>query len=133
MLETANVFVLAPPATLSGEAEEIITRRVQEGARLISFLDGPTAPALMFPELNPPFQLQRTVTSEPGDPVTAGTRKLFEALEGGDFSTAHFRRHYQNQILENRGGDVLLSYPDGSAALTASAAGSGAMVLANLP
>ena len=30
-------------------------------------------------------------------------------------------------------GDVLLSYPDGSAALTVSAAGSGAMVLANLP
>ncbi|MGA9451066.1 MAG: BatA domain-containing protein [Verrucomicrobiia bacterium] len=133
VLETADVFVLASPATLSGEAEEIITRRVNDGARLISFLDGPTSPALIFPALNPPFQLQRTVTSENGDSVSVSPRKFFEDLDAGDFSAPRFRRHYQNQLLENRAGDVLLSYPDGSAALTVSAAGNGAMVLANLP
>src|SRR5207249_4420332 len=39
ILETADVFLLVPPATLSGEATEIISRRVQEGARFISVLD----------------------------------------------------------------------------------------------
>ena len=133
VLETADVFVLASPATLSGEAEDIITRRVNEGARLISFLDGPASPALMFPSLNPPFQLQRSVASENGDPLSLGPRKFFEDLDAGDFSALRFRRHYQNQLLEYRAGDVLLSYPDGSAALTVSAAGDGAMVLANFP
>ncbi len=133
VLETADVFVLAAPVALSGEAVEIITRRVNEGARLISFLDGPTAPALMIPALAPPFQLQGAVTSENGDPVTVGPRKLFTELDAADFSTVRFRRHYQNQLLENRASDVLLSYPDGSAALTVSAAGSGAVVLANFP
>jgi hypothetical protein len=133
ILETADVFVLATPATLTGEAVEIITRRVQEGARLITFLDGPTAPALLIAALAPPFQLQRPVASGNGDPVKLGPRKLFTDLDAGDFSALRFRRHYQTQLLANRASDVLLSYPDGSAALTLSAAGQGAMVLANLP
>ena len=133
ILETADVFVLAAPATLTGEALEIIARRVNEGARLITFLDGPTAPALMISALAPPFLLQRTVESESGDAVAAGSRKLFAELDAADFSAPRFHRHYQNRLLENRAGDVLLSYPDGSAALTISAAGQGAVVLANLP
>jgi hypothetical protein len=133
VLETADVFVLAAPATLSGEAVEIITRRVNEGARLITFLDGPTAPALMLPALNPPFQLQRAVESADGDPVAAGPRKFFAELDAGDFSTPRFHRHYQTQLFNQRAGDVLLAYPDGSAALTLNAAGQGAVVLANLP
>jgi hypothetical protein len=133
ILETADVFCLAAPATLSGEAVEIITRRVNEGARLISFLDGPTAPALMFPALNPPFQLQNTVVSQNGDPVTMGARKLFGDLEAGDFSALRFRRHFQNHPPNSRVGDTLLSYPDGSAALTISAARRGLMVLVNFP
>jgi len=133
ILETADVFCLAAPATLSGEAVEIITRRVNEGARLISFLDGPTAPTLLFPALNPPFQLQNTVVSQNGDPVTMNMSKIFGELDAGDFSTLRFRRHFQNRPLAGRTGDTLLSYPDGSAALTISSAGRGAMVLVNLP
>jgi len=133
VLETADVFVLAAPATLTGEAAEIISRRVKEGARLVVFLDGPTAPSLMMPALVPPFQLQHTVDSAEGDPVAVGPRKLFADVDTGDFSAVRFHRHYQNQVLEGRGGDVLLSYPDGSAALTLSATGRGATVFANLP
>jgi hypothetical protein len=133
ILETADVFCLAAPTTLSGEAVEIITRRVNEGARLISFLDGPTALALMFPALNPPFQLQNTVVSQNGDPVTMTISKFFGELDAGDFSALRFRRHFQNHPPDSRAGDTLLSYSDGSAALTISAAGRGAMVLVNLP
>jgi len=133
VLETADVFVLAPPATLTGEATEIITRRVNDGARLITFLDGPTAPTMMFPMLTPPFQLQQTRQSEAGDAVALGPRKLFTELDASDFSALRFHRHFQTQTLDNRSGDVLLAYPDGSAALTLSTAGSGSVALANLP
>jgi hypothetical protein len=133
VLETADVFCIAAPATLSGEALEIIARRVNEGARLVSFLDGPKAPMLMFPALNPPFELQRTVTSDSGDPVSMVARQTFGELDAGDFSTLHFHRHFQNRPPESRSADTLLSYPDGSAALTISRAGHGAMVLVNLP
>ena len=105
ILETADVFRLAAPATLSGEAVEIISRRVNEGARLVSFLDGPTAPALMFPALNPPFQLQRAVASANGDAISMVTRKIFGELDAGDFSTPRFRRHFQNHPLESRAGE----------------------------
>jgi len=133
ILETADVFCLAAPATLSGEAVEIITRRVNEGARLISFLDGPTAAALIFPALNPPFQLQNTVVSQAGNPVTMSMSKFFGELDAGDFSALRFRRHFQNHPPASRAGDTLFSFPDGSAALTISPAGRGAMVLVNLP
>ena len=132
-LETADVFCLAAPAILSGEAVEIITRRVNEGARLISFLDGPTAPTLIFPALNPPFQLENTAVSQNGDRVTMSASKIFGELDASDFSALRFRRHFQNHPLAGRTGDILLSYPDGSAALTISTVGRGAMVLVNLP
>jgi len=133
LLETADVFVVAAPATLSGEALEIITGRVREGARLISFLDGPTAPALMFPALNPPFALQGAVASPGGDAVTLGARKVLGELDAADFSEPRFRRHFQNRPPDSRAGETLLAYADGSAALTISRAGRGAMVLVNLP
>jgi hypothetical protein len=133
ILETADVFCLAAPVTLSGEAVEIITSRVNEGARLISFLDGPTAPALMFPALNPPFQLENAVGSQNGDPVAMSPGKILGELDAGDFSAVHIRRHFENHPAGNRAGDTVLAYPDGSAALTISAAGRGAMVLVNLP
>ena len=133
ILETADVFCLAAPATLSGEAQEIIARRVSEGARLISFLDGPTSPALMFPALTPPFELQRTVISDPGEAVALGGRKLFGELDAADFSTPRFRRHLQNRLFAGRAGDTVLAYADGSAALTISPAGHGSLVLVNLP
>jgi hypothetical protein len=106
---------------------------VNEGARLITFLDGPTAPELMIPALAPPFQLQQAVESADGDALTPGPRRLFADWEAGDFSAPRFHRHLQNQVLGNRAHDVVLAYPDGSAALTLSAAGRGAVALANLP
>jgi len=133
ILETADVFALVAPAALSGEAVEIISRRVNEGARFLAFLDGPTAPLLMPAGMAPPFELLRTVTSDPGDPLLAGPRKLFAEGDAGDFATLRFRRHFKNRLLEGRSGDVLLSYPDGSAGLTLSSVGKGAAVFANMP
>jgi hypothetical protein len=133
ILETADVFILVAPATLTGETVEIISRRVSEGAHLIVCLDGPTAPSLMPTAFTPPFLLQRTVTSENGDPILGGPRKLFLDTDTGDFSTLHFHRHFQNQMLAGRTDDVLFAYPDGSAALTLSAMNQGSTVFANLP
>src|SRR6185295_13212329 len=50
-----------------------------------------------------------------------------------DFSAVHIHRHFENHPAGSRAGDTVLAYPDGSAALTISAAGRGAMVLVNLP
>jgi hypothetical protein len=133
ILETADIFVPVAPVMLSGEAAEIITRRVQDGARLISFLDGPTSPMLMFPGLNPPFQLQQNITSAAGDPVRIGRSKPFAELDAGDFSSFRFHRHFQNVVFTNRQSDVLLSYPDGSAALTLNQTSNGATAFVNLP
>lgn len=133
ILETADVFVPVAPAMLSGEASEIISRRVQEGARLISFLDGPTSSVLMFPSLNPPFQLQQPTTSAAGDSVTAGQGRWFTELGASDFAGFRFHRHFQSVVFTNRQNDVLLSYPDGSAALTLSTASNGAVVFVNVP
>jgi hypothetical protein len=133
ILETADIFCLVPPVTLSGEAVEIITRRVNEGARLISILDGPAADALLFPALNPPFHLQGTVTSPAGDAVTLGARQRFGELENGDFAAARFHRHFENHPAASRAGETLLAYADGSAALTVSPAGRGSLALVNLP
>ena len=49
ILETADLFILVAPAILTGEAVEIITRRVQEGARFLAVLDGPTAAGALVP------------------------------------------------------------------------------------
>jgi hypothetical protein len=133
ILETADIFLLASPATLSGEAAQIIERRVQDGARCIAFLDGPTSPFLVPASFSPPFQLQRPVASEAGDTLVPGARKIFAEAEAADWSSLRFRRHYLNQVLENRKSDVLFSYADGSAALTFSAVGKGSAVFANLP
>ncbi len=133
ILETADIFILVSPATLTGEAADVVNRRVHEGARLFAVLDGPTAPALIPPGINPPFQLLRAVMSEDGESVTPGPLKLFSEGEASDWSTAHFFRHYQNRVLEGRSNEILLSYADGSAALTLSSIGKGAAAFANLP
>src|SRR5207247_170852 len=112
---------------------EILERRVKDGARFIAFLDGPTAPLFVPAAFAPPFQLQRPVISEAGDPLVAGPRRLFSEGDASDFTAQRFRRHYLNQVLDGRSGDVLLAYPDGSAALTLSSVGKGAAVFANLP
>jgi len=133
VLETADVFVLAAPATLSGEAVEIISRRVKEGARLMVFLDGPTAAQLLAPSYDPPFRLVRTVTSEAGDGITAGPQKLFQEGDGEDLAGLRFHRHFQCQLVQSRQNDVLFSYADGSPAVALNAEGLGAAVYVNLP
>jgi hypothetical protein len=132
ILETADMFIVVSPATLTGEAVEIMTRRVQEGARFLAVLDGPTAPGLAPAGLSPPFRLLRTVLSETGDALMPGPRKLFAEADAGDWSAARFRRHYQNEVLPGRSDDVVLSYADGSAAVTLSSVGKGSAVFANL-
>ena len=109
-----------------------MTRRVQEGARFLAVLDGPTAPGLVPAGLSPPFRLLRTAISEAGDALVPGPRKLFAEADAGDWSAARFRRHYQNEVLPGRKDDVVLAYADGSAAVTLSSVGKGAAVFANL-
>ena|GEM_PF-995237 len=133
ILETAEVFVLVSPAQLAGEAIDILQRRVNDGARFIAFLDGPTAPNLMPPALAPPFQLLRPVSSEPGDSLVAGPRRLFADADAADFSVLRFRRHFQTQTVQGRANDILFTYSDNSAALTLSTVGKGSAVFANLP
>jgi hypothetical protein len=132
-LETADVFVLAPPLALTGEAVDVITRRVQDGAGLVVFLDGPTSPLLVPPGLAPPIRLTRTVSSDPGESVSAGSIRLFAENDAGDWAGIKFRRHFENQVLDGRNGEVVLSYADGSAALTVSTTGRGALALVNMP
>ena len=117
-LETADVYVLVSPAALSGEAVEIISRRVREGARLIAIVDGPLGLALMAPAFDPPFHLQRTAATKAGEGVTLGAGRLFPDLEAGSLSALKFTRHYQCQLVENRKGEVLLWHADGSPAVT---------------
>jgi hypothetical protein len=131
-LETADVFLVAAPAMLTGESVEIISRRVKEGAQLMVFLDGPTAPMLasIFP---PPFQILRSVKSETGETLGGAPRKLFADTEAGDWGSFRFFRHLQTQTLEARKDDVVLSFGDGSAALAISAMERGSAVFVNLP
>jgi hypothetical protein len=133
VLETSDLFVLVAPATLTGEAGEIIARRVQEGAALIVFLDGPTAPSLAAANFGAPFQLLRAVVSDTGDPLVAGSRTVVADTDATDWATLRFRCHFQTRLFEGRQEDVFLTYPDGAAALSLSAVGKGAAVFANLP
>lgn len=133
VLETSGGFIIVAPAVLPGEVLEVIARRVSEGAPLLVLLDGPTSPALAAGSFTPPFRLIAPVSSPAGDVLVPGVRKLFSDADSGDWSALRFRRHYQNEVLKDRGQEVLLSYPDGSAALTLTTVGQGAVVFANLP
>jgi hypothetical protein len=132
VLETADLFVLVAPAMLTGESLEIISRRVQDGAQLIVFLDGPNAQGLVPAAFNPPFQLLRLATSETPSQVRATGRVMFDASEL-DLSSMRFRRHYETRLNADRTDDVLLSFEDGSAGLTLSAFGRGSVAFVNLP
>ncbi|HUR59066.1 MAG TPA: BatA and WFA domain-containing protein [Opitutaceae bacterium] len=133
ILETADTFVIVAPATLSGEALEIIGRRVKDGAQLLAFLDGATSPSLLLPSLSPPFQLLRAVKTTAGEPLVPTARKLFAAVEAADWGQIRVHRRFQTQLQPGRGDDVLLTYADQSAALTLNTVGQGAVVFANMP
>jgi hypothetical protein len=133
VLETADVFLIVAPAMPTGETLEVISRRVNEGAQLIVCLDAPSGLALAPTTFSPPFQLLQPATSETGESLVAGPRKLFGDADGNDWVGIKFHRHYQTQMLDGRNGEVLLSHADGSAALTLSPVGKGAVVFVNLP
>lgn len=132
-LETSDAFVLVAPAALSGEAGEILGRRTMDGAPLVVVLDGPTAPTMSPAGIAPPFQLLHAVASVEGDPLVPGPRRLFADADAPDWSEARFRRHWLARMLDGRMDELMLSYPDGSPALTLSPAGKGQIVFANLP
>ena len=146
VLEKADVFAIVAPADLTGQAAEVIARRVNEGAHLICVLDGPTAPAILRTlaaasggVLSPPFRPLRPVLSGgEGEPfaamhTTGGPFKLFDDPTQGDLASLLVRRHYLTEILAGRKDEVLIYFADGSAALALSPAGRGAAVFANFP
>lgn len=133
ILETADVFLLSAPVMPSGEAVEIISRRVVDGAQLIVFLDSPVATAVTPAAFAPPLQLVRQVQSDPADFLSNGPRKLFADAAENDWSAIPTRRHWQSVMNPGHENDILLQYSDGSAALTLSTLGKGSVVFVNLP
>jgi len=145
-LETADAFVLAPPLAPLGEAIEIIARRVNEGAPLICFIDGPTSGPVLAAlaqasqgAIAPPFALRRPVEAPgEGQPfarmVTAtGPLRLFHSPDDADLASLRFRRYFLTDNDPARSAEILLEFGDGSAALAFSPAGRGSAVYANLP
>jgi hypothetical protein len=132
-LETSDVFVLVPPAALSGEAGEILARRTLEGVPLMVVLDGPAASTLVPPGISPPFQLLQAVRSTEGEPLLPGVTPWFNDTDAPQWSDLRVHRHWLARMLDGRSEDMLLSYADGSPALTLSQAGRGQAVFANLP
>lgn len=133
VLETADAFVIIAPTALSGEALEIIARRVKEGAQLLVFLDGANASTLLAPSLSPPFQVVRAVKTAEGEPLVPGTRKLFAMAQEADWANVRVHRRFQTQAMPGRDEETLLRYTDRSAALTLSSVGKGSVVFVNLP
>ncbi len=146
-LETADAFFLISPTHLSGETAEIIARRVSDGANLVCFLDGPTAPDMLGAlggaskgGISPPYQLLRCVECDDARGEAFGSAqthwgplKLFNSPEQGDLTGLHFRRHYLTENVLNRKEEVLAVFADGSAGLSISPAGRGLAVFANFP
>ena len=144
-LESADLFALACPIHLSGEATEVIARRVIEGANLAVFLDGPSATEIVNAlagasqgSISPPFHLLRPVQSVRGEslvnPLTAhGPLKLFNSPTQGDLGDWLVRRRYLNDPFAEQRDEVLVRYPDGSAALSLSPSGRGVSVFVNFP
>lgn len=144
-LESADLFILACPATLGGETLEVIARRVAAGASLAVFLDGSTAPKVLDAlaggsdgALAPPFQLTQAVdaTGPQGDPFgevspAATALTLFARQDQGDLKALRFFRRWQTRDDPDRAGEVLIRHPDGSVALALCPAGQGTVLLAN--
>ncbi len=143
-LESADVFVLVSPVTLSGQTLEVIARRVTEGAQLVTMLDGSTAPATVTAlagasrgAVTPPFELTRAIASPRGGEalgalVTShGPLSIFDSPDQGDLQLLRVHRRYLSQNDTSRGSEVFAQYADGSAALSRSPAGRGAAVFCN--
>ena len=146
-LETADAFFLVPPTRLNGETADIVARRVTDGAYLVCFLDGPTAPRVLGAlsgaskgAIAPPFQLIRPVSSQEdgGEPfgsiqTTSGPLRLFHTPDQGDLRGIRFYRRYLTETIVSRKDESLVRFADGSTGLSLSAAGRGLAVFANFP
>jgi hypothetical protein len=146
-LETADAFFIVSPARLGGETADIIARRVTDGAVLVCFLDGPTAPGILGAlggsskgAISPPFQLVRAISIEraTGDSfgsieTSRGPLRLFHSPQEGDMRSLVFRRRWLTENVSSRRDEILVRFADGSAALSLSPAGRGLAVFANFP
>lgn len=133
ILETADAFVVVAPSALSGEAIDVISRRVNDGAQLIVCLDGVGSSSLVTPAFAPPFQVSRAATAPAGEGLLPASRSMLAEADAAEWGALRIRRHLQTQTLSDRGEEVLLAYADGSAALTLSRKGKGGVVFANVP
>ena len=93
---------------------------------------GPPRRRLAPPALRPPFQLLQAVSSAAGDSLVAGPGRLFGEADAADWSSIRLHRHWLAPLAPGRENEMLLAYPDGSAAVTLTPAGKGSVVFANL-
>ncbi len=142
-LETADAFVLVPPLMLGGEVVEVLARRIDEGADLICFLDGPGARPLLSMlagasdgGVRPPFTLGepvRTVLPLAEPERHRGPLRIFHGRDQGDLAGLRTTRHLLTSIDAERAHEVFLHHADGAAALTIGPAGRGRAAFFNLP
>lgn len=145
-LETSDAFVLVSPVRLTGEAAQIIARRVaDEGVGLIWLIDGLDVATQLAAlrdasdgRLAVPLELEQPVdAAEPVHPspteVRADYLAAFDAGGHSDFEQLAIRRYVANRYDAAAASQVPLAYPDGSAAMATARAGQGRLVLINMP
>ncbi len=145
-LETADLFVLAPPVRLTGESVDVIARRVRDGADLLCFMDGPQTSDVLNALagasqglISPPFTLARPVQSPRADLTFASQRLADPAsmrlglISDTDFSSLHFSRYFMTDNDPARQRELVMSHADGSAALAMWPCEQGGVVLMNFP
>ena len=147
VMERASSFVLCPPAVLSDIMAKTLSGKIVNGASLILFLDGKTAPALIKQletasggVISPPFELsgQMSARNKDGEPLVPPDYPrppltLFSGHDTGDLSTIRAARYYMTTIKDDRKSEVLITYPDGTAALAVSPCGQGRVFFLNIP
>ena len=133
LLETADVFCLATPATLSGGGAGS-HRPPRAGRGPADFVPGwPHGPGIVVAGVESAAGIGAHCDHSGGRPGDFGHAKKTGGTGGRRFSALRFRRHWQNCPPDNRAPETWLAYADGSAALTLSPAGRGLMVLVDLP
>ncbi|MDX1563873.1 MAG: hypothetical protein R3236_00640, partial [Phycisphaeraceae bacterium] len=148
ILETADVFVLVCPVTPSGEAFEIMARRVQEGAGMMCFLDGASAVSLISAlssqlegALRPPYIVSQVKTVSKGresirlTSVKGGPLEEFRDPLHGDLSQWRFGRYLftEDDYEHLNRGRKAARYPDRSVALGWVRVDSGKVAYINMP
>ncbi len=139
-LETADLFVLVPPLQLGGATAEIIARRVQDGAKLICFCDGPAAPPLVDllrsaseGLIEPPFTLGEVAVAPDANwhrfaapNLYPDALRLFASADGGELAALGFARYFRTANAPERRDECLLHYAAGTAPTAAGTAPTGA-------